>query len=100
VFYKEDERHIRCLLCPKPRVDGGPVVVELTSEVEGVPLPDPLLLALHATCTRVAHMSGTAELFDQLECDPGEMEVLTFDGSSIPLLSNLISPFAVIPGVA
>jgi hypothetical protein len=49
---------------PQPHVDGAPMVVEFTSEVEGVPLPDPLLLVLHATCARVAHMSGAAGFFD------------------------------------
>ena len=82
-FYKTDERYIRCLLGPKRHVDGVPVVVDFSSEVQGVSLPDPLLLALRAICARVAHMSGAAELFDQLECD-AELEdegVLTFDGT-------------------
>ena len=100
MFYKADERYIRRLLGHKPHIDGAPMVVEFTSEVEGVQLPDPLLLVLHATCTRGAHMSGAAEFFDQLECDAEEMEVLAFYGSSAPLLGSLISAFAVIPGVA
>ena len=100
VFYKADERYIRRLLGPKPYIDGAPMVVEFTSEVEGVQLPEPLLLALHATCARVARMSGAAEFFDQLECDAENMEVLAFDRSSFHRLGSLISPFAVIPGVA
>ena len=65
----------------------------------GVPPPDPKLLALHATCARVAHMSGAAEFFDKLERDVEETEVLAFDGSSAHLLRNLMSPHALIHGV-
>jgi len=44
-------------------------------------------------------MSGAAELFNQLQWDAEETDVLAFDGSSAGLLSNLISPFSVIHGV-
>ena len=76
------------------------MVVEFISGHPNAPLPDPQLLALHATCARVAHMSGAAEFLDRLQWDAEETKVLAFDGSSAALLSNLISPFAVIPGVA
>lgn len=36
---------------------------------EGVPTPSPTLLALHALCARVAHMSGAAEHFGGPEQD-------------------------------
>jgi hypothetical protein len=45
-------------------------------------------------------MSGAAGFFDQLGWTVEEMDVLAFDGSPAPLLSNLISPFAIIPGIA
>ena len=45
-------------------------------------------------------MSGAAEFFDQLKRDAEETKTLAFDGSSARLLNNLISPFAVVPGVA
>ncbi|KAF8549144.1 hypothetical protein OG21DRAFT_1421787, partial [Imleria badia] len=70
------EGYIRLFAGPKPHVDGAPMV-EFTSQFKELPPPDPLLLALHATCARVAHMSGAAEFFDRL-------------------LSNLMSPFAVL----
>ena len=85
---------------PKPHVDGAPMVVEFTSNYKEAPPPDPQLLALHGTCARVAHMSGAAEYFDKLDWDREETKVLASDGSSALLLSNLISPFAVIRGVA
>jgi len=78
---------------------GDPLVVEFRSDLKNAPPPDPQLLALHAACARVAHMSGAAEFFDELERDVEETEVLAFDGSSARLLSNLMSPHALIPGV-
>lgn len=41
-------------------------------------------------------MSGAAKFFDQVEWDLEEMEVLSLDGSSAPLLSHLLSPFAAV----
>ncbi|KAF9643201.1 hypothetical protein BDM02DRAFT_3227296, partial [Thelephora ganbajun] len=62
--------------------------------------PDPKLLALHAMCAQVVHMSGAAKFLDELEWKAEETNVLAFDGSSVHLLSNLMSPYTVIPGVA
>jgi hypothetical protein len=67
---------------------------------KGARLPNPQLLALHAACARVAHMSGAAEAFDELEWEVEETMALASDGSSAHLLEHLISPFATIPGVA
>ena len=75
------------------------MVVEFNSGHPDAPLPNPQLLALHATCARVAHMSGATEFFNQLQWDAEETKVLASDGSSAGLLSNLMSPFAVICGV-
>ena len=74
--------------------------VEFNVQLEKAPPPDPLLLGLHAACARVAHMSGAAELFYQIERDAEDTRVLAFDGSSAPLLSNLLSPHSVIRGIA
>ena len=75
------------------------MVVEFNSGYEHAPPPDPYLLALHATCARVAHIAGAAQFFDKLGRDAEETKVLAFDGSSARLLRNLISPFALIkPG--
>ena len=101
VFGKGDEGYIRRnFVRPKPHVDGAPIMAEFTSKYEEVPPPDPQLLALYATCARAAHMSGAAEFFDKLEWDAEETKDLASDRSSALLLSNLISPFAVIRGVA
>ena len=92
VFYESDERYIhRDFVGPEDHVDGAPMVVEFASEYQEAPPPDPQLLALHAECTRVAHMSDAAKFLDQLQWDGEETNVLAFDGSSAGLLSNLIS---------
>jgi len=75
------------------------MAAEFTSEYQEAPQPDLQLLALRVTCARVAHMPSAAEFLDQLQWDAEETNVLAFDGSSAGLLSNLISPFAVIHGV-
>lgn len=54
-------------------------------------LPDPDLIALHAVCARVAHMSGAAEYIDMLERDAEETTVLASDGSSAYLLHGLLN---------
>ena len=60
------------------------------------PPPDPKLLALHAVCARVAHMSGAAEAFDEFDRDLEDTIVLAEDGSSARLLDHVLTPFAVI----
>lgn len=57
-------------------------------------LPDPSLLALHAVCARVAHMSGTAEYFYKLERETEDTMAVSED--SLHLLNNLLSPFTVV----
>ncbi|KAF8130726.1 hypothetical protein EV363DRAFT_1450500 [Boletus edulis] len=47
-------------------------VVDFSSKDEQLTPPHPSLLALHATCARVAHMSGATEFFDQIEWDAEE----------------------------
>jgi hypothetical protein len=76
------------------------MVVEFTLKYKNAQPPDPMLLALHTACARVAHMSDAAEFLNQLELDAEETDVLAVDGSSARLLSNLISSFAVLLGTA
>ena len=82
------------------RVDGNRLSVTFSSNHENARVPNPKLLALHAACARVAHMSGAAEAFDEFERDVDDTRVLAFDGSSSRLLDHLMTPFAAIPGVA
>ncbi|KAJ7643827.1 hypothetical protein FB45DRAFT_282536 [Roridomyces roridus] len=62
----------------------------LDGELE-LPLPDPRLLALHAVCVRVAHMSGAAEALDEFDRDMEETSVLAEDGASAHLLNMIFS---------
>jgi len=62
--------------------------------------PDPELLGLHAVCARVAHMSGAAEVFDELEREVEATRVLAFDGSSARLLNHVLTPLSSVRGVA
>lgn len=59
-----------------------------------LPLPDSRLLALHAVCVRVAHMSGAAEVLDDFDRDVKETLVLSQDGASANLLDRLLLPYA------
>lgn len=81
-------------------VDGDQLSVTFSSNHKDARVPNPKLLALHAACARVAHMSGAAEAFDELERDVEVTRVLAFDGSSAHLLDHLMTPFATIPGIA
>lgn len=62
------------------------------SGVLELPLPEPRLLALHAVCVRVAHMSGAAEALDELDRDVEATRVLARDGASANLLYMKLSP--------
>ena len=80
--------------------DGDRLSVTFSSRHQSLRLPDPRLLALHAACARVAHMSGASEAFDEFERDIEDTRVLALDGSSARLLDHFLTPFAVVPGVA
>ena len=70
----------------------GCLFVTFSSNDNGLVLPDPRLLPLHATCVRVAHLSGAAEAFNKVERDLEDAIVLAFDGSSAHLLDHLLAP--------
>ena len=57
-----------------------------TNDPEHLPVPAPELLALHATCCKVAHLSGAAEYIDRLYRDADEIGVLSGDGTSGDML--------------
>jgi len=61
--------------------------ITLSTEKPELPLPDPVLLALHATCCKVAHLSGASEHIDQNYRDADEINVLAEDGTSGDVLS-------------
>ena len=49
------------------RDDGGRLSVTFSSYHPDARVPNPKLLALHATCARVVHISGAAEAFKELD---------------------------------
>ncbi|KAK7434924.1 hypothetical protein VKT23_019927 [Stygiomarasmius scandens] len=53
-----------------------------------LPLPDPTLLALHATCARVFCMSGADDYYEKMYEDAEELLVLAADGSSADILAE------------
>lgn len=54
------------------------------------PLPSPQLLALHAVCARVAHMSGAAEYFDFCDRKREFAPQLEADGSMAMVLEEAL----------
>ncbi|KAH7887231.1 hypothetical protein F5I97DRAFT_1807702 [Phlebopus sp. FC_14] len=65
--------------------------VTLTSTNPQLPLPSPELLALHATCAKVAHFSGASEYIDELDRDKDALKVLSANGESADILAHALS---------
>jgi len=57
-----------------------------TKDAENLPVPSPELLALHATCCKIAHFSGAAEYIERTYHDAEETGVLASDGTSDDML--------------
>lgn len=57
---------------PQTHVPGAAILVDLSPKHEGVPPPDPRLLALHAACARVAHMSDAIRFHITVEPEAEE----------------------------
>ena len=55
-----------------------------------LPLPSKKYLSIHATCCKVAAMSGAAEYLDEVIRDQETIGVLSTDGSSADVISNAI----------
>ncbi|KAG6823534.1 hypothetical protein H0H87_000877, partial [Tephrocybe sp. NHM501043] len=51
-----------------------------------IPLPNRTMLAVHAACSRIAHMSGAAEHIDLILRELKDITVLADDGSVADLL--------------
>ena len=49
----------------------------MTSDGEEIPPPSPTLLAIQAACAQVAHMSGAAEILDDLYRDDDALAALS-----------------------
>ncbi|KAL0955112.1 hypothetical protein HGRIS_004028 [Hohenbuehelia grisea] len=55
------------------------------------PLPSPELLALHAACAKVAHLSGASELLDDYDRDTERLGVLDPSGASSDVLAHALA---------
>jgi hypothetical protein len=67
-----------------------PEKITLTTTNPNLPVPDPELLALHAACAKVAHLSGAATYIEDFDRDVEDLNVLAGDGRSADLLSHAI----------
>jgi hypothetical protein len=65
-----------------------------------LPVPAPELLALHATCCKVAHLSGAAEYIDMIYRDADEIGVLAPDGTSGDILGYALSSLSLLNTVS
>lgn len=61
-----------------------------TSDPENLPVPACDLLALHATCCKVAHLSGATEYIDENFRDADQLGVLSTDGTSGDILNYML----------
>jgi len=59
-----------------------------SSDPSNLPVPSPELLALHATCAKVAYFSGASAYLDELDRDIG---VLAGDGGSVDVLIQALA---------
>ncbi|GBE87980.1 hypothetical protein SCP_1202060 [Sparassis crispa] len=71
-------------------VDINNPVIQLATTDAGLPLPDPRLLSLHATCAKVAHLSGAGEYIDAILRDMEELKLLASDGGSAHVLQDAL----------
>ncbi|KAH0826493.1 hypothetical protein J3R83DRAFT_5497 [Lanmaoa asiatica] len=73
-----------------PHPDVCSIVTLSSTDPANLPVPAPELLALHATCCKVAHLSGAAEHIDKIYRDADETAVLSADGASADMLSHML----------
>jgi hypothetical protein len=73
-------------LCEYPQY-----VTFTTPDQNKYPVPDPIYLAIHAACAKVAHLSGAAACIDKFEYDMEDGETLDPDGASVNMLEQAIS---------
>jgi len=79
--------HVRC-------IDEDFQVPEKTtltsSDPANLPIPSPELIAFHAACAKVAHLSGAGAYIDKLDRDADDLDILAGDGGSFDLLTHMI----------
>ncbi|KAG9014338.1 hypothetical protein FRB94_012744 [Tulasnella sp. JGI-2019a] len=81
-------------VCVVPDLDiyiPRPVVTFTTPNETLLPVPNTRLLKLHATCAKVANLSGASEYVDTINCEMEELEELASDGTSADVLDFAIA---------
>ena len=81
---QEDCYEVKCFGTKPPNVHQ--FVKFSASDPKGLPVPACELLALHATCCKVAHLSGATEYIDEIYRDGDKLGVLSADGTSGDIL--------------
>jgi hypothetical protein len=57
-----------------------------------LPLPSPDYLHIHATCAKVANLSGAGDYIDKVLRDLEDIQVLSEDGAFAELLEHALLP--------
>ncbi|RDB27559.1 hypothetical protein Hypma_003853 [Hypsizygus marmoreus] len=71
-----------------------PGEVTFTTPDSNLPLPSPTYLHIHATCCKVAHLSGAGEYLDEIHRKFDDSKVLSQDGSSAEMFSHALLPLS------
>jgi hypothetical protein len=61
---------------------------------EGLPPPSPDYLRIHASCAKVANLSGAGDYIDKILSDLENIQVLSRDGVSAELLEHALLPLS------
>lgn len=76
---------------------------DVTTTYEGrvvtIPAPDPRLLALHAACAQIAHMSGAAEHLEEFYRDTDPIAVMT-EPNAAQELTRVLTSLQVVSATA
>ncbi|KAJ3712859.1 hypothetical protein C8R42DRAFT_615201 [Lentinula raphanica] len=91
-IYFEETDTVNCyrVIAFDTRIQEPRTVTLTTPDPVLYPLPDPKLLALHATCAKVAHLSGAGEYLDKIDYDEETIGVLATDGGSFEVLNQAL----------
>ena len=55
-----------------------------------IEMPSKEYIRLHASCARIANLSGAVRIIDKWDCEMAESDVLASDGSQATLLQNAL----------
>ncbi|KAF8639378.1 hypothetical protein AX17_001534 [Amanita inopinata Kibby_2008] len=81
----------RCFIAPHYKT-----IIEFTTpDPKKLPLPSPVYLAIHASCCKVANLSGAAQYIQKILNDLEYTQVLSEDGASAELLTYALSSLDV-----